>query len=269
MKITALTCTGDRPLCLTFLTRWMDRQIVKPDQWLIIDDGVFGFKPDTKCDYVRRIKDINEDSHTLLLNLEKALGYIEGDIILFMEDDEYYAPKYIQTMVDKINGHEMVGICKSKYYNLPARRYHIHPNLTHASLAQTGMLKELLPTMKSLLNGDPYLDIRLWDSIRTKNDNPGINLRVVTPFKEIKVGNGRGVLFDDGVNDCLYVGMKGMPGRKGIGSGHLANFGRTDINGQLLKKWIPEHYQDYLRIPYKELNIGRASARSMGRRECI
>lgn len=267
--ITAITCTGDRPLCLKFLARWMDHQIVKPDQWLIIDDGQVGFKPDVKCDYIRRIPKKEENTHTLLINLEEALPHVKGDIILFMEDDEYYAPKYIQILTEKIKGHEMAGLCKSKYYNLPARRYHIHPNLTHASLAQTGIVKELLPTMKSLLAGDPYLDIRLWDSIRTKNDNPGINLRMITPFKEIKVGNGRGVLFDDGINDCLYVGMKGMPGRKGIGSGHLANFGRTDVGGQLLRKWIPDHYKDYLSIPYKDLNIGRASARSTGRRECI
>ena len=37
MKVTALTCTGDRPVCLELLTRWIKNQTFKVDQWLVVD----------------------------------------------------------------------------------------------------------------------------------------------------------------------------------------------------------------------------------------
>lgn len=250
MKVTALTCTGDRPVCLSLMAKWMDSQSLKPDQWLVIDDGKVPFVPTMDCDYVYRNPQRTDPVHTLNLNIEFAIPYIIGDVILFCEDDEYYSPKYIKTMVEKIQGREAVGICRSKYYNLPARTYYVHNTLDHASLAQTGVMKDYLPKLQTLLSGDPFIDIRIWEDIGGKkvSHNGGR-----PAGKEFVLGGGRGFLFDDG-NDCLYVGMKGMSGRKGIGAGHRGT-GSSDANFEVLRRWIPKDYQTYIDLNLKPVGI--------------
>lgn len=235
MKITCLTCTGDRPVCLNLLSRWMKNQTRKPDQWLIIDDGKQPYIPTMECDYVYRVPQINDPEQTLNLNMDYALNHIKGDIVLFCEDDEYYSPLYIETMVKKLSTHDAVGICKSKYYHLPTRTYHIHLNNDHASLAQTGVKRAFLEQFRENLKGDPFIDIRLWKEI-AGNDFLQKRRQPFLP-KGMSINNGRGILFDDGLTDCLYVGMKGMPGRKGIGSGHRG-VGRLDTHFKILKQWI-------------------------------
>jgi hypothetical protein len=263
MKITALTATGDRRLCLDLLTKWIGHQTLKPTQWLIIDDGKNPYMPDADCDYVYRKPQSVEPRHTLMLNLEVALKFIEGDIVLFMEDDEYYAPDYVKTMADRLEGYELVGICKSKYYHIPAKKYFVHPNQDHASLAQTGMVKEYLPRFKTLLEGDSFIDLRMWCDIANKTRVENYYRNTPMNPNGVVIGNKRGYLFDDGLKDCLYVGIKGMPGRAGIGSGHRCFPGTLDPNCETLKKWMPKDYKTYTDLnlnvtaPRSEKRIGR------------
>jgi len=42
--ITAITPTGDRPLALALCQQWMDAQTVRPDQWIVVDDGKIPYK---------------------------------------------------------------------------------------------------------------------------------------------------------------------------------------------------------------------------------
>lgn len=244
MKVTALTCTGDRPVCLKLLSQWMKNQTLQPDQWLVIDDGKEPFIPSMDCDYVYRKPQPSDPSQTLNVNLEFAIPYIKGDIILFCEDDEYFSPNYVKTMVEKIQGHDAVGICRSKYYHLPTRTYHVHGNQDHASLAQTGISSNYLPKFKTLLDGDPFIDIRVWEDIGAKKQGLKWSGAPFSP-RGMSINGGRGFLFDDGMKDCLYVGMKGMPGRPGIGSGHKG-IGRPDPQGVILHQWMPKDYQIYL-----------------------
>lgn len=243
MTVTALTCTGDRPLCLNLLSGWMKNQTVQPDQWIIIDDGRVPYKPLGDCDYVYRLTERSDPKHTLGVNIKTALKYIKGDVILFIEDDEYYAPRYIETMLEKIQNYEIVGLCRSKYYNLRTKRYYVNPNLGHASLAQTGLKVKNLRVLESVIDGDAFIDVRLWAAFggKSRSDN-----KMIVPAKGIQVGNGKGILFDDGLKDCLYVGMKGMPGRVGIGAGHRSNGGIPDRNNEMLKIWMPNDYETYL-----------------------
>lgn len=247
MKITALTCTGDRPVCLGLLSKWIANQTMQVDQWLVIDDGKEPFMPSLDCDYIYRKPEENEQGQTLNINIKTALPHIAGDIILFMEDDEYYAPDYVKTMVEKIQHYNIVGICKSKYYHMPTRTYFAHRNCGHASLAQTAIRKETLPILEEVLNGDAFIDIRLWE--RLCNGNPE-NKQFIKNFNtQGTVVNNQAVLFHDGDEDCLYVGMKGMPGRAGIGSGHKG-IGRHDSRGAILRKWMPIDCEKYLAINF-------------------
>ena len=243
MKITLLTCTGDRPLCFSLLERWLSQQTVKYTQWLVVDDGKIETKPRIKCDYIRRTPLPIDPQFTLSLNIQTALPFIDGDIILFCEDDEYYAPKYVEVMSNYLRDFQVVGICHSKYYHLPSFRYYVHLNNDHASLAQTGIQKSFLDELNPLLDGDSFVDIRIWERAI------GGKLRWNTaPFipSGMPFNNNKGFLFQDNVQP-LYVGMKGMPGRGGIGSGHKG-IGSLDADQRILKMWMPQDYVYYLQV---------------------
>jgi len=233
-KTTVITPTGDRPLAFALCQKWMAAQTVKPDQWLIIDDGKIpmGIKYRSYfpsfAKYIRRKPKADDPKHTLVVNLKKALPSIAGNKIIIWEDDEYYAPDYIERMARELSNHEVVGIKRAKYYHLPTGGYLQIGNGSHASLAQTGFCNSFIPELETLWDGDMSLDMRIW-----------------------KKADGRGYLYDDTVSS-LYLGIKGLPGRPGIGQGHNPNLYRgysmDTLDRAKLKTWIPKDYQIYMDI---------------------
>ena len=230
MSITAITPTGDRSLAFNLLQQWVKNQTVTVDQWLVIDDGKTPMEGKIPMEvegveYIRREPLASDPEHTLGLNLQACVERIKGDYIFIMEDDEYYAPTYIEEMLRRLQRYEVVGIGCSKYYNLPMSKWWRDRNMSQASLAQTAFRKSFVPKFSDCINGDFYIDVRLWESV-----------------------NGAGYMFDDG-DQMLYVGMKGLPGRKGIGIGHSNNsLYQSDTDGSVLKKWCPKDYQHYIDI---------------------
>ena len=225
-KITAITATGDRTIAFELSKKWMSQQTVKPTQWIIVDDGKIPMQNIPKnATYVRRDPQNSDPEHTLILNLKEAFPLVNGDKIIMWEDDEYYAPKYIETMLKHLDNYEVVGIIHSKYYHLSSGKYFLNPNIKHSSLAQTVFKSSFLSKIYPILKGDPYLDMRIW-----------------------KIAEN-GYLFDDGEDDPLYVGMKGLPGRIGVGCGHKnGNWYKEDHEHNILKKWIPKDYVDYMKL---------------------
>jgi len=221
--ITAITATGDRKESFALCQKWMLRQTLQPDQWIVIDDGFEPLNITPEMFYLNRKKQANEPEFTLLLNLKEALTLVRGDKIIFFEDDEYYNKDYIKIMSEKLDIYDLVGIGESKYYHLSGK-YFQHPNQNNASLAQTGFNIPVLEPFLDLFNGNQYVDMRLWKSNQFKKH----------------------VFFDR--EKSLYCGMKGMTGRKGIGWAHNENDGRfkDDIDYEILKRWIPEDYKIYL-----------------------
>jgi hypothetical protein len=240
--ITAITPTGDRPLAFALCQNWMFHQTVKLDQWVVVDDGKVPTKPFVPMDYIRREPQPDDPRHTLLLNLKTAVPVIKGDKILIIEDDEYYAPNYVQEMAIRLNRYEVVGVKNSKYYHLPSGGYCTHANMAHASLAQTGFRSSFLPTLSKLLENPDrsYLDVQIW-----RNAGGVIHDRASI---QGLTRNRRGLLFID--NPPLYLGIKGLPGRPGIGIGHTENrYAQFDgPDRAILKKWVPKDYQIYLDI---------------------
>jgi len=237
-RITVITCTGDRPQAFSLCKLWIEKQTLQPTQWIIVDDGK---QPLDTIDnpivhYIRREPTTEDPKHTMLLNLKIALEKVGGDYIFFMEDDEYYSSDFLEKMMSKFKDYLVIGIGRSKYYHLPSKRYGIHDNMGHASLAQTAIKREFLEKVKMLLNGDSFLDIRIWQLF---NGAKAGHLTVSKNVFEIETKDKRGFLFDD-KNDPLYVGMKGLPGRTGIGAGHngTIHWYHNDINFLILKQWI-------------------------------
>lgn len=236
-RVTVITPTGDRPLAFGLCWRWMAAQTRKPDQWLIIDDGAgqpgnLGSIDGVDIIRVRRVPLTGEPRHTLALNLKAALPLIDGDIVLVMEDDEYYAPQYIETMARRLDRFEIVGICRSKYYHLPTGKFQQIGNTGHASLAQTGFRSSFLPIFTGCVERGMetnWVDQQIWQIVGERK------LRAQ-------------LFVDDGLP--LYCGMKGLPGRPGIGQGHKeAMYREQDTPDRArLRAWIPCDFQAYLDI---------------------
>jgi len=230
-RITCITPTGDRPLAFALCQQWMKHQKRKPDQWIVVDDGKTPLTPTYAMQYVRREPRSDDPQYTLSFNLATALPLITGDKIFIIEDDDYYAPDYIAEMSRRLDSHEVVGLMHAKYYYLPTGGHQIHANATHCSLAETAFRSSFLPEMPEILrlSTESYVDLRIW----------------------IKAG-ARGYRFNDNEKP-LYLGIKGLPGRGGIGIGHDPNRYKKrnqqdTTNRPILKKWVPKDYQVYLDI---------------------
>ncbi len=234
--VTTITPTGDRPLAFALCRHWMEMQTQRPDQWIVVDDGKKPLKPSPDMTYIRRSPRHNDPQHTLSLNLKTALPYVTGSKVVIIEDDEYYAPKYIETMAKELDASEIVGVMRAKYYHLPTGGYVQIPNITHASLAQTGFRSTFLPELRRLVERSktPYIDMEIWRMVMREE---------------------RSYLFLDN-KESLYVGIKGLPGRSGIGQGHNpAMYGKQIDHGRnVLKSWMPLDYKVYMSIINGELN---------------
>lgn len=220
--ITCITPTGDRIEAFALTKKWIASQTMQPDQWLVIDDG-FKVLPDNlknSLDYVRRIPRENE-GHTLTLNIKAALPYIKGEIILIIEDDDWYGPKYIETMYKYLQSHDLVGEGCARYYHVKAQKYYRVSNREHASFCQTGFTDKIKSLFEKSIDGDPYIDMRFW-------------LRNARQY---------GFLFYDTKDQLkLHCSLKGLQGRAGIGSGHdaFSHYYKDDPNGECLKWWVGE-----------------------------
>ena len=233
---TVITPTGDRPLAFELSRKWMEHQTIKPIRWIIVDDGQVPMVLDNPKEYefyIRRTPVSQDPKHTLTINIKEALPFIVGEKVAFWEDDEYYAPTYLENMILKLDSYSMAGIGCAKYYHLPTGGYVIHGNMKHCSLAETAFHISILPMIQKFVDRGmeiDWLDCNIWKAMGRDRCN-------------------KSLIFKDN-EKTLFVGMKGMPGRFGIGIGHRTNSYKIhdDKNRSKLKEWVPEDYQTYLDI---------------------
>jgi hypothetical protein len=238
MSIAAVTPTRDRERAIKLLARWVRQQTLPVDRWIVVDDGDVPIEPEPEMTHlIRRARTTNEPEHSLCLNLRQAIPFLVEDKILILEDDEYYAPTYVEEMNRRLDKWPAVGIGFSKYYHLGLRSFYVHENLKHASLAQTSFRSELLGHFVRAM-ADPrekFIDIKFWKQTRPVGN--------IWRDEDHYIAN-------NGSPGAQYVGIKGMPGREGIGFGHKAMPQyRQDLNLECLRRWIrPDDFTAYERI---------------------
>jgi hypothetical protein len=251
--LTLITPTGDRPEAFALCERWMraqrfadGREIVfgasSTDsatqrlsvsasrfsvQWLVIDDGPVPTPCAMGQEVVRREPDPRFDPpHTLALNLRKALPCVASDRVLIIEDDDYYGPTYLETMMRWLDVAPLVGEIGAKYYNVRLPGWFRHHGHSHASLCRTGFSREVFGMFSSVIADDhPSVDLRLW-----------------TAWKGARVG-----WVDDAGDARLCVGMKGMPGRAGATWRHAKGYER-DAGLAVLKRWVGDDWRVYAEL---------------------
>ena len=226
--ITLITATGGRPksfkLCVEYVRRFHRSEV--PIQWLIVDDvhqddySVTGcMKQDfegIECLFIKPRHHWRPGLNTLALNINAAISHVKYDSVMFIEDDDWYAPEYMKYQYKQLKTANVAGLTPSRYYHIPARQYRVMPNSNHASLCQTAVRSSVLSLLNEICEqSSEFIDIRLWGM-----------------FNGIKMIDSR-----------LYcVGIKGMPGRPGIGIGHNPSRNRNDWKSDqdltVLRSWI-------------------------------
>jgi glycosyltransferase involved in cell wall biosynthesis len=235
-KITLVTPTGDRPDAFRICLAFMKRQTFPDWHWVVVDDGrnsvqqLLDFHGEFctgRLTYIRP-NPIWFGLNTQKRNLLAALPECKSEWIAFIEDDDWYHPQYLERMLAKAaEGHSIVGEARAKYYHLPSSSYRLMDNREYASLAQTVMHRDVLIAFKdTLMAHDDLFDVMLWRRLRHE---------------------GKFHLFPKSTH---VVGIKGMPGRPGIGVGHRPGLGwHKDPDCKILKQLIGPDialYRDFL-----------------------
>lgn len=211
--LTLITCTGGRPEAFALCERWMNRQTWRGEiQWIVVDDGPENTEVTMGQTVVRPQPRWRPGEITLARNLLAAIPLVRGEKALFIEDDDWYAPGYIERMSVALDAAPLAGEAPARYYNVATRQYKNCGNTGHASLCQTGLRAELLPSLQRICRrGGKFIDLALWREHREK------------------------YLF----HAPYSVGIKGLPGRAGIGIGHRPKPGWAHDPGlAVLRSWI-------------------------------
>lgn len=221
--LTLITPTGARPEAWALCQRWMARQTYQgPVRWIIVDDGpqaqeVTFQRQGWELVVLRPTPFWRLRQNTQGRNFMKALELVDSDDwVAIIEDDDWYSPLWLERVVEELQHAELVGQGWNRYYNVRSGAVLVHDNAQHASLCASAFRGRALGSFRRIANDGPTLmDVPLW---RT----PGLVKRVF---------------------DGMYVvGMKGMPGRGGIASGHKLE---TDEPFDL-REWIGDDADAYL-----------------------
>lgn len=238
--IALITPTGNRPLQFRLCQQYMKRQTYTGQVvWIIVDDCL----PTTTDQVTDDFRDgwtivkvypkpvwrvgMNTQGRNMEAGIDAVLSYRDVEAIFIIEDDDYYRPIYLERMMANWSDCQILGETKTIYYNPVHRRYCVNQNITYASLFQTAFDVRTIELLRSV-RMKKFIDGAFWK---------------IAPHPK---------LFHE--ND-LAVGMKGLPGRGGIGAGHSDSYYgmKPDVEMKFLTNLIgktdADVYREFFKIP--------------------
>jgi glycosyltransferase involved in cell wall biosynthesis len=204
--ISVITPTCNRLMGINYLIDYMDRQTVQPTEWLICNGG----------DHIGLSNEIHDPMpaghKNLANNIANGLDSATGDVIVIMEDDDWYDPRHIEVCLSHLQNADATGDQTLRYYNIPHKAWRVFRSRGSA-LCQTAFNRSLVPIMRSAVGqaikqGNCSIDSYFWRSVKAPTHN-----------------------------DETVVGIKGLSGQAGLGIGHRpdANWTRDENK---LRQWI-------------------------------
>jgi len=213
--------------------QWMSRQTKQYDHWIVVDDGDQPTQTTLGQTVIRRKRQQSEPLHTLHLNLLSALPLVKTEKLMIIEDDDYYSPLYIETMDKWLDNASIAGQGEAIYYNVKYKNYTKNRNKKHCSLCQTGLTYYNYYILKEICKKNPkFIDHELW--------------RLAAGKRYIELTMPK-----------LAVGIKAMPGRAGIASGHV-NMPTNDASLEKFKQCLgndAEVYINYLSMVAEDIDL--------------
>jgi len=131
LPITAITCTGDRPIQFSICLKIMTRMIPRPAQWLIVDDGNTPIDRNSIpewAEYIRRERLPDDPSMTLSRNILTAMEHLKFDRVVFIEDDDWYPCTYLAELIKETKDYEACGAKTRHYFQLTRKSYRCFRN---------------------------------------------------------------------------------------------------------------------------------------------
>lgn len=234
--IALITPTGGRSKQIELCAKFMKHQDYEGEVlWILVDDCdpvtvdciPLTFRTGWTIHKIIPTKKWIPDRNTQADNLLKAISVVERhevEAIFIIEDDDYYSPQYLSTMMEKIKGYEVAGQMCTVYYNPIFKGWMRNANWKHASLFQVAFTPSMITTFRnSCLSRRSFIDMSFF--------------RLITDKSKINLFDGKD----------LAIGIKGLPGRKGIGMGHRAEIKMTrDPEFVKLRELIGDDYMYYL-----------------------
>ena len=205
--IALITPTGARKEQFGLCAGWMKRQTYEKDViWIIVDDALPVSTNIVQYDFrgkwtIYKVfpsphwQGSNTQARNIKAGIDKLLSlpeYSKVKTIFIIEDDDYYKKEYLTEMVKRMGKYNLIGETNSIYYNVFWRQYADNNNKQHSSLFQSAFTPKSIPLFLNCLN-TKFIDALFWAKEPNRH------------------------LFHAGT---LSVGIKGMPGRGGIGAGH-------------------------------------------------
>lgn len=198
-----------------------------PIQWIVVDDGIVPITPTLGQQYVRRQREpVCTGAESLCRNLLTALPLVKGDPIICIEHDDRYAPDHLERLLAQLAPAPILiaGDPLQRYYHVGHRVWRVWNN-RGASLCQTGFTRELLSTFREVIEG------------RLQQKSYGVD----TVFWA-RIPRERQSLEET----RTVVGIKGLPGRAGLGLGHRPDRHWTDDTDLLqLRDWVGDDVDLY------------------------
>lgn len=224
--VVLITPTGNRLEGMELLTGYLDAQTYKGSaRWIIVDDCEEPTPlPDSRfaVEVIRPSwrwkRGDNTQCKSMALALEQA-G--DDDTVIICEDDDAYLPGHIEATLHELETVELTGEKTARYFNVYTRRHQTMSQSNHATLASTGVRGNALKLLREICDRPARsIDINLWHEFHgpkslTENAN--------------------------------VVGIKGLPGRGGIGIGHKAGFGQPDMTNTL-HQWLGARSENYTKF---------------------
>lgn len=228
-----ITPTADRPEAFSLCEKWMARQTIPFDYWIVADSGKIPAITTLGDRQVHVRSKWREDSRRSfcenLLSATNALGTLsDKDVVFIIEDDDYYLSDHIEINCKRLGTRELAGCWWLNYYNLRMRAWRILRNSCGAlcnTVLRGSYAEALTRAARSALKDSAYnVDARLWSD------------------KSL-----RGVLH----GDITVYGMKGLPGPKGLGVGHRESVNwKADPNFEQLRRWLRDDASYYEGLNY-------------------
>lgn len=225
--ITIITPSGERHEAIQRTKYYIERQTFNgPIQWIICDDSKEHYNinaPSNVLKFTHKKREYpGNKSDSFRGNVICALPLILFDRVIIFEDDDWYHPDYLVVYKNRLLNYELVGEGPARYYNIQRRSYRILGNTKRASFCQTALRASIVDKLFVACQRDSaFVDARLWDK------------------------NCHKFVFRDDKPHC--IGIKGMPGRMGIGMGHRCKSFTTDKEFKILERWIGKEDTDYYR----------------------
>lgn len=225
--LTLLTATGCRPVAWSLCQQLMLNQRYEGKvRWIVVDDGEqpqeINFKRDNwMVEIIRPNHRWSNGQNTQSKNLLAGLRHVDNkENLVIIEDDDFYHPDYLTNLNKWLEKSNLVGESAARYYNIKTRKYRQLSNYFHASLCATAMKNDAIDLFKNVCTGkNIFIDLELWKAYKGS--------------KQLYKSN-------------LTVGIKGLPGRSGIGVGHKKDFqGKIDQDGSVLQDWIGDFVSLY------------------------